>query len=378
MKTSKIKGVKILGIKTTLPAYYIEYEKEFFKYSSDEKLLKRQQAVLGLNKRHVCLDSIDAYDLALNSAKQLIKELKIDTQLIDCVIYSSISHRFITPASSCLIHKDLKLREDCTCFDLSGLSCSGYVHSLIVAHSLINSGVANTILVIAADMLSSHTDVRNRISNILFGDAGTATILQKDENSPFNFFLNGTRGEGWNKIIAPASGSYLPIRKDITSEEIIDKKGNVWHLWDKIMKGIDVFKFSIDVCPKGIKELLNYSEISINEIDYFAIHQANKQIISSIASFVGLSTDKYSSSAFSEFGNCGVASVVNDLCLNVRNKKQKSHVLIATFGTGLSYGLAILDLSKTYFSEISFLETKKDDNIRKDKIKYWINYFLEE
>lgn len=376
MKLSNVSGIHILGIKTTLPSNYIDYEQEFLEYSSDKKLLKRRQLVLGLKKRHVCQDTSDSYDLAINSAQELIKELSLSPESIDCVIYASISHRFITPASACLAQKDLKLSESCTAFDLSGLSCSGYVHALMIAHSLLNSGISNRVLVLAADMLSKHTDKRNRISNILFGDAGTATILERSSsNNNQHYFLTGTRGQDWDKIIAPAGGYYLPIREDICKTEVVDDNKNVWHLWDKIMKGVDVFKFSTDIGPKGIQNLLEYSKIDFNNIDYFAFHQANKQIVKSIAEYVGIPDSKYSTEAFSSFGNCGIASIVNDICLNLP-KRKKDQVLLSSFGTGLSYAFGIFDLSNTFISDIVYIESKKDPNVRANKVNYWIDYFL--
>ena len=113
---------------------------------------------------------------------------------------------------------------------------------------------------------------------MLFGDAGTATLLEYTDELRPSFFITGTRGTCWNKLIAPAGGYSLPMFSDIAGLEITDATGNVWRLCDDIMKGLDVFKFTTDVGPKGIKDILEFSGKSMEYIDYFAFHQANSRL----------------------------------------------------------------------------------------------------
>ncbi len=374
MSEVKLSYAKIRGITACVPEDFINIDDEIKYYGNDIKILERNKKILGLGNRHVADEHTTAADLCEFAANDLLNSLQIERDSIDVLIMSSISLDFTTPATACILQHRLGLSENCTCFDLTGLSCSAYVHGLLLAHSLIFSGSAQRVLLLNGDTLSRHTDRRNRVSNMLFGDAGTATLIEATSEERTACFYTGTRGEGWDKIIAPAGGSYLPIRKDIADLEVRDEKGNVWHLWDKIMKGLDVFKFATDIGPKGIGKILSMSQKSIDDIDYFAFHQANKQIVQSIASYSGLPKDKYSFATFNQYGNCGAAAVILDICRQYKEKPFKDLCLV-TFGVGLSFAFSYLDIHDTYIGDIKYYKNTTNKLSREEKIKYWISYF---
>ena len=367
-------NIKVKGISVCVPDTYIDINEELKFFDNDIKLLERNKKILGLRKRHVITKNTSFSDLCMFTANSLIKKLSIEKSSIDTLIVVSTSLDYKYPSTACVIQGLLGLDENCTCLDISGLSCSGYVHGLMIAHSLISSKSSSRVLILCGDLTSTHSDRRNRNSNMLFGDAASATILDYDPSSCFSYFLTGTRGKDYDKLIAPAGGYAIPIKKDIIDLEIRDEKGNVWHMWDDIMKGFDVFKFSAEIGPKGIKDIFEYASTTYDEIDYVAIHQANKQIINTVANFAKIPTEKFSSEAFSEYGNCGAAAVITDICHNLQNKKHDK-ICIASFGVGLSWGFCILDLKSTYIDSIENFVEPNETETREMKVKYWIDYF---
>lgn len=374
MSLSSFNNVKISGITAVVPEHFINIDDEIEFFNNDPKLLERNKKILGLGKRHVADDRTTNCDLCEAAARDLIDALKIDKSTIDALIAISISHDYHWPATSCIMQGRLNLSKECTCFDISGLACSAYVHGLWLAHSLISSGASKKCLIVAGDLNSLHSDRRNRNSNMLFGDAGTATLLEyTDEENPA-FFYTGTQGNDWDKLIAPAGGYALPIREDIASIEVTDNKGNVWHLWDDLMKGFDVFKFATETGPRTIFELMTYAGKSVNDIDYFAFHQANKQIVQTIAQRCSLPSDKWSSEVFSLFGNCSSASVVTDVCHHLKQQAAKT-MCLATFGVGLSWGIGIVNMQNVHTGGIKLYKTPDGKMNRDEKIKYWIAYF---
>lgn len=376
MSKSQFNHVKISGITAVVPENFINIDDEIEFFNNDEKLLERNKKILGLGKRHVVDDRTTNCDLCEAAARDLIEALHVDKNTIDALIVVSSSHDYHYPADACILQGRLDLSEDCTCFDIAGLACSAYVHGVMQASALITSGTAKKVLLLTGDITSTHSDRRNRNSNMLFGDAGTATLLEwTDEENP-SWFYTGTRGKDWDKLIAPAGGYALPIRKDIADLEIVDNVGNVWRMYDDIMKGLDVFKFTTEVGPKGIAKVLEMSCKSVDEVDYFAFHQANKQIVRTVASYARLPKEKFSSETFSEYGNCGAAAVVMDICRHLSENKVNS-LCLATFGVGLSYGFSIVDMHDTYIGKIKSYHTPDNKMNRKEKIKYWIDYFKE-
>ena len=376
MAKSSFKHVRVTGIAAVVPDCVINIDDEIEFFNSDPKLLERNKKILGLGTRHVAREGTTVSDLLESAANRLLAEMDYDRLVIDALIVVTTSPDYHYPATACVLQHRLRLSEECSCFDVGGLACSAYVHGLWLAHSLVESGAAKSVLVLAGDLTSTHSDRRNRNSNMLFGDAGTATLVERTEDIHPAWFITGTRGSGWNVLIAPAGGYALPIRGDIAELEITDETGNVWRMCDDIMKGMDVFKFTTEVAPKGIADILAFSGKTIDEVDYFAIHQANKQIVTTVARWAGLPKDKYSAEAFSKFGNCGAAAVTMEL-VNRLQKGPLGKVCFATFGVGLSWGFAMLDLKDVHVAPLALYKTPPDAMTREEKVKYWIDYYKE-
>ncbi len=374
MAKSKFNHVKISGITSVVPEKVLNIDDELAFYGGDVKLLERNKKILGLGTRHIVDDRTCLSDLLEAAACDLFTGLNLDKLTIDAVIVASSSHDFHYPPTACVLQGKLGLSEDCSSFDISGLACSAYVHGLWLAHSLVASGAAKKCLVLAGELTSTHSDRRNRNSNMLFGDAGTATLVEATDEDRPSWFITGTRGKDYDKLIAPAGGYYLPIRGDIGDLEVTDQTGNVWRMYDDIMKGMDVFKFTNDVAPKGIAAILEYAGKTIDDVDYFAIHQANKQIVTTVGRWAGLPKTKYSADAFSLYGNCGSAAVTMEL-VNRLLAQPIGEVCLATFGVGLSWGFAMLDLQSTYVGPVRIYKTPEHAMSREEKIRYWIDYF---
>ena len=375
MSKNLFNHIKISGITAVVPEHFINIDDEIEFFNNDPKLLERNKKILGLGRRHVVDDRTTLTDLCEAAANDLIDALNVDKETIDAVIMVSTSLDYKYPSSACILQGRLGLSEDSSCFDVTGLACSAYVYGLWQAHSLISSGAAKKVLLLAGELSSIHSDRRNRNSNMLFGDAGTATLLEYTEEDNPAFFLTGTRGKDWDKIVAPAGGWALPIKKDIIDIEETDSAGNVWHLWDEIMKGMDIFKFTTEVGPKGIKNILDYAGKTKDDIDYFAFHQANKQIVNSVASYASLPEDKYSTETFSEYGNCGSAAVAMDLCHSLKKHSDIQFVCLATFGVGLSWGFAVVNMKDTVVNGVRLYRTPDGKMNRQERIRYWIDYF---
>lgn len=374
MTFCKFENVKISGIQAVIPSNCINIDDEIKYYNNDEKLLNRNKKILGLGTRYIVDEGTTNCDLCEAAAENLLQKLNIDRNEIDTLVVSSTSHDYTYPASACIIQDRLGLSEDCACFDLSGLACSAYVYALRTCFSLVESGASKKCLLLVGEVASKHSDKRNRNSNMLFSDAGTATLIEYSEEKMQTFFKVGTQGKNWNKIMAPAGGWKLPIREDIVNIEEVDERGNVWHLYDEIMKGMDVFKFTMDVGPKGISDIIEYANKTLDDVDFVALHQANKQIVENVAKLAKLPKDKYSSETFSKYANCGSAAVTTNICDQLENKNVKN-VILATFGVGLSFAFALIDFSKTKIFGFEKYIQKNKPYTREELIENWIKYF---
>ncbi len=376
MAFSKFSHVKITAIAGVVPENFINIDDEIQYYDNDPKKLERIKKILGLGIRHVVEEGVTTCDLCEVAANRLISEAEIERKNIDLILVASTSHDYNYPPTACILQGLLNLDNTCTAIDTHGYGCTGYVHALLVASSMIESGAIKNALVLVGDISSKDSDIRNRLTNILFGDAVVATYVEYTDKLTESWFYTGCCGKEYKNIISPAGGFKLKIKEDLINLEVRDKANNVWHLWENYINGMNVFKFSMEVAPKTLKELLQYAEKSINDIDFVGIHQANKQIIQNIAKIAELPMEKYSSETFTKYANCATAAVAVNVCDALWGKNVKN-ILLCTFGVGLSWGNAIINFENVKnlgIEQYPFTPKEK----REDLIEYWKKAFKNE
>ena len=377
MSLSHFKRAQVSGIVCVLPERHINIDDEIAFYHHDANKLKRNKKILGLGTRHIVPDGMTASDLCENAARILIEEMKLDKQEIDTLIMTSINHDYLGNSDACIIQGNLGLSEECACFDTCGLGCTDAVYALWLAHSLVESGASKKCLVLEGSTSSLITDIRNRHSNMLFGDAGAAILVEESKEEIASYFHLQSMGKDWKKITTPAGGFRFPIRKDIIDSEIVDSEGNIHHFWDSIMRGGDIFKFAVENAPVSINSVLDYAKKSYDDIDFFAIHQANGQIVRTVINHANLPAEKASSETFTKYGNCGGTSVLVNFC-DMMAEKDIKDILFVSFGVGLSVASCILDFSKAYNGGCRLLKTPEHLATREDLINMWAAYLKNE
>ena len=305
-------------------------------------------------------------------------DMNVDKNEIDALVFVVQNPDYSSPATACIIHQRLDLPQGCPAFDVNQ-GCSGYVYGLWVASSLIEGGQCRKVLLLAGDTSSINVDPRNRVTAPVFGDAGTATLVEFVEKESNSFFELGTNGKGYEAIIVPAGDAKIPLERHAEDNEVLCKDlqngTNITHLTDIYMDAAAVFNFTMTVVPPHIKSLMSFSNTKPTDIDYLVLHQANRQIIRMIGSATGFSADKVPDSTVEKFGNQTIASIPCVLCDVLREKleKQPLKLLLSGFGVGLSWASCFLETDKIYCADIETF--KPDDSFmnRKSLIEKWIH-----
>lgn len=372
MAKSIFNNVKILGLKTVIPERYIDIDDELEFFDNNPKKLLRAKKMIGYGRRYIADEYTTVTDMAVDAAEKLFSEMHYDRNKIDLLIFVNQKPDYMMPADACLAHGRLNLKQDCASIDIL-LGCSGYVYALWTAMALMQAGSIKSCLLLAGDIASYKILKENRKAAQVFGDAASATILEYQQGAAPSFFILGTDGQGWDKIVNPFGGIRLPLSEVELKSVVIDNASNPWNYRHGIMQGEDVFNFSTEVAPKIIKDLLKYAQEDINNIDYFAIHQANKQIVETIIEKTGISKEKASAETFAKFANNSTNSVVTVLCDQLQGKDVKK-VVICTFGVGLSWGCCLVSFNNVYNGGISTF-VQKNKITREEQIKYWNNFF---
>ena len=373
MTNVRFDNVKISAIKCIVPQNIINISDEIEYFDNSEKKLNRAKKILGYGTRHVVDDKTTASDLVYEAGKELIEKLNIDKDSIDCLLFMSQCRDYVSPTTANVLHGLLDLNENCAVMDISQ-GCSGYVYALWLASSIIQSGSAKKILLLTGDTFSKYSYQSNRLIAPIFGDSGSATMIEYTDSIVNSYFVLGSKGKDWDKIIVPASGARLPIDNEILNTDITDASNNKWNLSHLIMNGIDVFNFTIEYVPKSIAETLGFAKVLKEDIELFGLHQANKQIIESIAEKLEIPKEKIPSNTFNKFGNCTCNSIALVLAQNL-SETNCENVLLSGFGVGMSWASAIINIGGVKNLGISLYEDTKNTPTREELKKYWINRF---
>lgn len=373
MSVSSFRHVKIGGIKTILPKNFIDIDDELEFFGGSSKRLARAKRMMGYGRRYIADENTTVTDLAVDAARKLMAEMKIDAEHIDLLVFVNQKPDYPEPCDACIAHGILGLRKSCPSLDIN-LGCSGYVHGLWLAHSMIASGAVRNCLLLAGDLCARATEQTNRKAAPVFGDSASATFLQyTDELRPATFVM-GCDGSGWNKIIHPFGGMRLPFDAETIDLSVQDSAGNTWTSKQGIMKGEDVFNFTMDVAPNVIMKTMEAAGWNNDDVDLFAIHQANKQIVDNIIDKAGIPKEKSPTDVFSKYANGSTNSVVTVLC-DKYQKDDMKNVILCAFGIGLSWGGAAVDISGMYNGGISTYIPYDGKLGRQEQIEYWIRYF---
>jgi len=290
-------------------------------------------------------------DLCFAAAEKLLKKLDWKKAEIEILIFVSQSTDYYLPATSIILQDRLGFPKSCMAFDI-GLGCSGYVYGLSVIAGMMKATGFKKGLLLVGDVSTITCSKDDKSTYPLFGDAGTVTALQFEENaSAMKFDLNSD-GSGKDSIIIPHGGiRNLASAASFEKEEIAP--GIVRSKMELALNGLEVFNFSIKEVPKSLFGFLEKTGTTPESYDYFVMHQANKLMNETIRKKMGFSTGKVPYS-MSKFGNTSSASIpltiVSELSKDLKNSNKK--LLLAGFGVGLSWGSVSLNLNNVVLPEI--------------------------
>jgi len=330
--------VKIKAVSTYFPSKKVSNEQlnvEFPEWSA-EKISSKT----GIFNRREAAETEFTSDMAIESALNLFKENShIKKEDIDFILLCTQSPDYFLPTTACIVQDKLGLKTSCGALDFN-LGCSGYVYGLALADGLIKSQIAKNVLLITSETYTKHIHPKDKSNKTIFGDAATATIVSTEGYCEIEKFALGTDGRGAENLIVKNGG--MRNRKmngiDISEEGTFFKNNN-----NLFMDGQQIFQFTTKAVPELVNEALHKNNLSIDEIDLFVFHQANKFMLDYIRRKLKISDEKFFV-FLEDIGNT-VSSTIPIALQNAINQNKITkgmNVLIAGFGVGYSYGATIL------------------------------------
>lgn len=348
MANLNFSNVKIIGISACVPQKVSSNLDLLVDYPIEEaeKIINN----IGIKeKRHVDNDTTSS-DLCYKAADKLLTEMNIDRSSIDVLIFLSQYPDYRIPATAPILQDRLGLPNSTASFDIS-LACSGYVYALSNAFSYASQIGVNRVLLLVGETFSKLVSKDDKVNAPLYGDAGTATLIEKQLNSDSTFTLFSD-GSGYESIIIKAGGARNPVNSNNIIPEN-KENGNVRADTQVYMDGLEVFNFTLKVVPSSVKEILGLTGCDKDDIDFFLFHQANKFMIEFFVKKLKLDFLKVPIS-LDTFGNVSSPTIPLTIVsrlksdLHMKNKK----LLLSGFGAGLSWGAAVLNLENCHICDL--------------------------
>lgn len=321
-------GIAITGSGSAVPATFLDNQSltELVE-TSDDWITTRT----GIRQRRLASSSETLAELATAASRQAIAAAGINPQDLDLILLATSTPDDLF-GSACQIQAQLGATR-AVAFDLTA-ACSGFVFGLVTAAQYIRTGVYQNVLLIGADILSRWLDWEDRRTCVLFGDGAGAVVIQaneKDNLLGFELRSDGTQNNCLNL-------AYTPEAKELIQGMNVGK-GNFQPI---TMNGKEVYRFAVQKVPEVIDKALFRANLSVDQIDWLVLHQANQRILDAVAQRLNIPEQKVISN-LANYGNTSAASIPLALDEAVRQDKIKTGDIIATsgFGAGLTWGAAI-------------------------------------
>jgi 3-oxoacyl-[acyl-carrier-protein] synthase-3 len=299
----------------------------------------------GITHVRIAPEGMTTSDLCCAAVAPLLSSLNVEAGAIDGVVFVSQTADYIMPATSTVIQHRLGLSRNVAAFDIN-YGCSGYIYGLLQADMLIQSGMCRSVLVLAGDTTTRLVNPRDRALRMLFGDAGSATLVVQGHDQ--HTYSVRTDGSGASSLIIPAGGARQPRAAD-TSVEREGTDGNFRSPENLFMDGIAVLYMALRDVPETITEATALAGWTNEAPAFYGLHQANRFMIDYLARKLGASAAA-APFACADVGNTGPASIPVLLArefprLNAEQRLSRS--VLCGFGVGFSVAAMTVPLDRT-------------------------------
>jgi 3-oxoacyl-[acyl-carrier-protein] synthase-3 len=315
--------IGITGLGVCVPdRVFTNKDLEQFVDTTDEWILERT----GIRERRFATDEQALTDIAGPAAVAAMADAGVEPSSIDLIVVATVTPDMMFPTSSALLADSLGM-PDAAAYDLLA-GCTGFMYAVAQAYSMVASGLSKRALVVGGDVLSKILDWEDRSTLVLFGDGAGAVVVEPVQEGGFLGFELGADGGGGENLWLPGSGS----RRFDDPDRLVK------------MNGREVFKFATRVMVTSAEKILDECGISVDDVDVYVPHQANKRIIDHAARKLGIPEEKVVVNV-DRYGNTSSGSIPLALADAVADGRLREGelVLMTGMGAGLTWGSALIE-----------------------------------
>jgi 3-oxoacyl-[acyl-carrier-protein] synthase III len=281
----------------------------------------------GIEARHFADDGVVTSDLAVEASRIALRTAGIPAEQLDMIVCASVTGDTPFPATAVWVQEKLGL--SCPAFDVNA-ACAGFSYGLATATAFVESGTADTVLLIGAEVFSRILDFSDRQTCVLFGDGAGATVIQASDRPGIEGTVLGADGTAAEILLVPAGGA----REPASPQTVAASRHRV-----QMPNGREVFKRAVTEMAASCREVLEKNGHSPDDVDLLIPHQANARIMVAVAERLGIPLERAVVDV-AEVGNTSAASI--PIALDRAYRAGRIHegdlVLFTSFGAGLTWG----------------------------------------
>ena len=296
--------------------------------TTDEWITERT----GIKQRYIAQAGESTTSLGAAAARQAMQRAGIHPGEIDAIVLSTATPDRLLPATAVDLQAELGATR-AAAFDI-GAACAGFIYAATVAEGMIATGVADTVLIVGAEKMSSIVDWQDRSTCVLFGDGAGAAVLRRAKHHK-GILSAYMRSDGTlaNLLYRPAGGACMPL-----SDEVLKDRSHYVK-----MAGREVFKHAVRSMADACDRALDGAKLTGKDIDLLIPHQANMRIIEATAKHASVSMEKVYVNV-ERYGNTSSASVpiALDEALECGRIKEGMNVLLVAFGAGFTWASMVV------------------------------------
>ncbi len=320
----KVRAV-ISGVGGYVPDYVLNNEElSRMVDTSDEWIMAR----VGIKERRILTEEgLGTSYLARKAAKQLIRKTGVDPDTIDALIVTTTTPDYKFPSTASIVLGKLGLK-NAFAFDLEA-ACCGFLYTLDIAATMIESGRFKKIIVIGADKMSSLVDYTDRATCVLFGDGAGAVLVEATEEENVgvqNSYLR-TDGIGLPFLHMKAGGSVCPPSRFTVAHRL-------HYLYQE---GRTVFRYAVTDMSDDIQKIMEKNNLTADDVNWVIPHEANLRIIEAVTKRAGIPLEKVAVN-IDHYGNTSAATIPLALWDYEDQLKKGDNIIFTAFGAGFVHG----------------------------------------
>jgi 3-oxoacyl-(acyl-carrier-protein) synthase III len=316
----------IRGVGSYLPARVVTNDELARTVDTSDEWIQQR---VGIRQRHIAAEGEFTSDLAVAAARQAMAAAGMTAEDIDLIVVATTTPDYTFPSAATLVQMKLGMHHGFA-FDIQAV-CSGFVYAVATADTYIKAGLARRVLVIGAETFSRLLDWTDRTTCVLFGDGAGAAVMEgvelADGEPERGVLASALRSDGhhWDKLYVDGGPSTT---------------GTTGHVH---MQGPEVFRHAVGKITDVVYATLEQTGYSVDDLDWFVPHQANKRIIDGAGAKLGLPPEKVVTTV-ERHANTSAASVPLALSVAVADGRIKPGdlVMIEAMGGGFTWGASLI------------------------------------